>query len=583
MGKICGVYSKEKKFSDSDIYDMVSPLITSQSDYKIFSTGDLLLGIEDGGKENIFGDDMVAIHGDIYNRKELSKKILGEECSAEEFIARSYGKKGEELFEEIEGDYALVIWKPEKEKLIFSNSLANHKNIFYTRQDEGLAFASDIKSILELEAVERKIDRKSISNFVKFGHIPSPHTPFKQVKRLEESTAAEFREGRLQNKTQVFKPPSEPNITDLDEACEMLEKSIISALQDRVEEGEETHLMLSGGIDSSMLAYYLNKLTKEKINTYTVSLEDDLEHARIVSDFFGTNHREKQISDNKILQSVPKVLWHREYPSKDPGVSPLYHMRKMEEGQNFIWGQGSEEITQGRLEYPAVRLIKSIPGSNKSARAATSLTGNLKNKSKFRRIINLTAADEMAEEFVTIRDNLTETKQHFSKDILDEETNRIRTPEMEGAPGLAWTTLVNGFLSDRFSVPRINLTSPFLDERVISAGYRISPKIHTKDWKPRYLIRKLMQERLPDEIVNRGRDSWSQQAGSIAEENKEILYPLINDLKDRNILTSSAEEIAQEGYKTNRKIWQLANLEIFLKIYVDRKYSCEPPNLEEFL
>ncbi len=583
MGKICGVYSEKKTSSENDISKMISPLIASQSDFRIFSDGGLLIGIEGGGEENIFGDSIVGIHGNIYNREELSKEILGEECSAEEFIARSYGKKGENLFQEIEGDYAVVIWKPEEEKLIFSNSLANHKNIFYSSQEEKLAFASDTKSLLELEEVEREVDRKSVSNFVKFGHIPSPHTPFEQVKRLEESTAAEFRKGKLQNKTQLFEPPSEPTITDLDEACEMLEKSIISALQDRVEEGEETHLMLSGGIDSSMLAYYLNQITEEKINTYTVSLEDDLEHARVVSDFFGTDHSEKQISDEKMLQSVPKVLWHQEYPSKDPGVSPLYHMREMEEGQNFIWGQGSEEITQGRLEYPALRLFKSIPASKKAASAAKLLTGNLKNKSRFRRMINLTAADDMAEEFVTIRDNLTETEKHFSKDILEEGTKRIRTPEMEGAPGLAWTTLVNGFLSDRFPVPRINLTSPFLDERVISTGYSITPKLHTRDRKPRYLIRKLMQDRLPDEITNRGRDSWAEQAGSIAEENKEVLYPLINDLRDRDILTSSAEEIAREGYKTNRKIWQLANLEIFLKIYVDRKYSSEPPELEEFL
>ncbi|MFB6088202.1 MAG: asparagine synthase-related protein [Candidatus Aenigmatarchaeota archaeon] len=150
--------------------------------------------------------------------------------------------------------------------------------------------------------------------------------------------------------------------------------------------------------------------------------------------------------------------------------------------------------------------------------------------------------------------------------------------------GYSYMTMLNGFLSDSFPSMHQEIVNPFMDKKFLDYCYRIPPHIKIKNFESRFLMKKMMRNKLPDYIIKRGRDSWSKQTRSIVKDNKEIFYRFANRLQKRKILKNNVNSFSKRyKYKLDEKLWSLLTLEVLFELFIDNNYRKEPPVLENLL
>jgi asparagine synthase (glutamine-hydrolysing) len=454
-----------------------------------------------------------------------------------------------------------------------------------------LIFASEIKSLLLYPGVKKDLDMESINNFLTFRHIPSPYTIFENIRRINPISVIVYNNNELQEKNlNYFKINKVYGATEKD-VLEGLHSRLDDAVIKRLGRVKDAGLFLSGGLDSSALLYYLNKELGENVKTYTVSLLRDGYFARGVSNYFKCKYTEYDVSTKDLLNILPKVLWHFEYPVNGPD-SFQYYLSKISEGQKYIfWGRGSEELFYGRLDYVALRAIlkfkKFFP--LKFWQALKPFAHRIPNRNILCKLLNIILAEDIYDIYISFREVLTRKEK---EELLDEKVFKY-DPKARLIPyqkfnqdfleQYSYLTLVNGFWSDTFLNINQEILNPYMDKDFISYAYSIPSDLKIRKAQSRYLLKKMMHNKLPDFILKRKKDNWHAQTEFLVNREKDKYYHIINRLRERGILKFDISGFFKKcKFKADEKFWALLSLEILLEIFLDRNKTDEPPGLDKF-
>ncbi|MFB6088201.1 MAG: asparagine synthase-related protein [Candidatus Aenigmatarchaeota archaeon] len=367
MTGICGIKTPKSNYDKKDINRMLKCLSHRGNKYKeIYQDESVIIGIQGNTKDRIneCKNHKMFVDGVIYNKRDLIDELnigISNKTNDPEFLSLLYEKYGSNIFEKLNGDFICIKWEPEVDELGFTKYLTNNKNIFYRKKGNTLFFSSEMKSILNLPFFKNKIDYKSVSDFITFGHIPFPNTLFSNIKRIPPLSFVKYNNGEFQTeKLNFFHVNSEKKMKDINNIIKKMEFYFDNAIRKRLNICNNFGLYLSGGIDSSTILYFLDKYSKKPVNTYTVALSDDGPYAKRVSNYFNTNHLEKKLEGQELINVVPKALWHLEYPQDHAGIFQ-YFLPKISKNERIIfWGQGGEEAVFGRKDYVALNVIKNI-------------------------------------------------------------------------------------------------------------------------------------------------------------------------------------------------------------------------------
>lgn len=337
-----------------------------------------ILDISDAGHQpmcSVSGRFVIVFNGEIYNHLSLRQSLsidVGSQCwkghSDTEtllFGFEIWGIRG--TVERCKGMFAFAVWDNETKSLTLARDRVGEKPLYYgwKRGCNNFLFGSELKALAVHPKFKCEIDRSSLSTFMNYGYIPSPHSIYKDVYKLPPGcllTVSErcpiptvssywsFNRVLNSNKLCAFQG------TDSD-AVQTLDSILLSAVSSQMISDVPIGAFLSGGIDSSIVVALMQSQSSQPIKTFTIGFNDsafnEAEDARKVASHLGTDHTDLYVTDSETLDVVPRLSKIYSEPFADPSQIPTFLVAQLAKRQVTVSlsGDAGDELFGGYTRY----------------------------------------------------------------------------------------------------------------------------------------------------------------------------------------------------------------------------------------
>ena len=259
---------------------------------------------------------VLTYNGEIYNYKSLRKQLQSEgyifkERSDTEVILKAYQRWGRQCVEHLRGMFAFAIWDSAKGELFLARDHFGKKPLFYVQQGHSLYFSSEIKALLSLPTLSFSMDYDNIKNYLIYRYIPGPDTLIREIKKLPPGATLVWKDGRF-DLTPYFVPAEataiQSNISERDAVNDFWLK-LDEAVELRMQADVPFGAFLSGGIDSSAIVALMSRHNHQRVRTFSVGFKEaeysELSYAKVIADFFSTEHNELLVSHKDLIELLP--------------------------------------------------------------------------------------------------------------------------------------------------------------------------------------------------------------------------------------------------------------------------------------
>ncbi len=550
----------------------------------------------------------VVLNGEIYNFRELKKSLENNHKfytnSDTEVIVHAYEEYGEDCLSKLNGMFSFAIWDSKKKKLFLARDRMGVKPLFYCFVNNQLLFSSEIKSLLQFDDVKRELNYEALSQFTTYAYTVDGQTLFKNINELLPGhKLIYFSDTKKFVISQYWNLSLHQHNDSEDVILAKLEKLFEQSVKLRLESDVPVGALLSGGLDSSIMVAMLSKISDEPIKTFTTGFGhklDEFDEARIVADYYNTDHKEIKLSYDDLTNSLPSILWHMEFPFGRPSILSNFLVAK--EVKKYVTvaytGEGSDELFGGYNRY----LNYSKNNSALSIDEINNLpSGFFTNSIEKNQIFSSKVLSSFPE---TVKPNnifneLVESNKNF--DLLNQVLLFELKTEIPGAQ--TWRIDRTG------SAHALELREPFLDYHLIEycssipAHYKIR---HNGGINKKYILQKLARKYLPDKIANRKKFPWGIPyydyfsrdflpiAKNVIEKSFLLKRPFLNfnssyfqdlfskvvNVDDRNISNKDIEINDQ----VLRQIMFLFNLELWYQLFIETDNISNPKlDISKFL
>jgi len=403
MCAICGIinFNHSEPVDAALVAKMTRTLVhRGPDDAGFFVEGQVGLGFRrlsiidlSGGHQPIFNEDgsmAIIFNGEIYNYRDLAPELRAaghtlKTRSDTETILHAYEQYGDDCVEHLRGMFAFAIWDRKRHRLFMARDRFGVKPLYYNRNARFLAFASEIKALLEIAQVPREIDPDALDQFLSLRYVPGPRTMFKDIFRLQpgHTLVVDDRGVHVRKYWDInysaMSPASPRQIAESFE--ELLEESVRLRLIADVPVG----VFLSGGLDSSAILATIGKVAPgQTVKTFSVGYpaagpgEEDhceLKYARLAANTFGADHYEYRLTAKDFEEFIPDLVWHLDEPLADPSCIPLHFVSKLasEHVKVVLSGEGADECLAGYGIYSKMLALdgikRNVPGLGRLARS----------------------------------------------------------------------------------------------------------------------------------------------------------------------------------------------------------------------
>jgi asparagine synthase (glutamine-hydrolysing) len=334
-------------------------------DYSIYLGHNRLsiIDLTDGGHQPMTNEqgDVMVLNGELYNYQTIRTELeqLGHQfnsASDTEVAIKAFHQWGLSFTEKLKGMYAIAIWSQREQCLHLFRDPLGIKPLYYWRlpNDQGFAFASEIRTFQNLSTFTTEVDRRSLDQFLEFGYSFSPETTiFNGVSKLQPGHRLEIKQQSASAQIRFYNPDLRPLASSLvADSEQQLFETLSTVVAEHLIADVPVGLLLSGGLDSSLIAALASK--KEKIHTFSMgfsdSTTDERPYARIVSKHIGSIHQEISIGPEEILTDLETVAAHYDDLFADWGMIStrvLYSKCKAQDIKVVLVGEGADELFGG--------------------------------------------------------------------------------------------------------------------------------------------------------------------------------------------------------------------------------------------
>ncbi len=299
---------------------------------------------------------LLSFNGEIYNFKALRNLLELPNASESELLIAAYQKWGVGFVAHLVGMFAIALL--DGETLYLFRDRFGKKPLFYLHGATHFAFASEIKALKPL-LLHVKMNQDALMSYLSFLSPTPPHTFYEGIYKLEAGHYLKFAHNRVTCKRYYDVLDVTCNaIGDEGVALELIEKRLFEAVGLRLEADVPMASLLSGGIDSAMIAAMAKRYGKT-LHTFTLGYErytnyDERANARESAAFLGVDNREIVISQNDFIDAIDPVFSALDEPLNDPAAVPLYLLFEAigKAGYKVVLsGEGSDEIFLGYRQY----------------------------------------------------------------------------------------------------------------------------------------------------------------------------------------------------------------------------------------
>jgi asparagine synthase (glutamine-hydrolysing) len=495
-------------------------------------TGDQPIANEDGSV-------VVVQNGELYDyrehRRELEAKGHTFRTSGDtEVLAHLYEQHGEGFAERLRGMFAAAVWDARRRRLVLARDRFGIKPLYYRVADGGLEFASELRALPRGE-----VDLDALEAFLAFNSVPAPLSILRDVRKLPPGHLLVWEDGAVR-----LSRFARPAPVTRDAVRREPEEALAEDLRGRLRDSVRAHLvadvpvgvLLSGGVDSALLAAFAAEASGEPVRTFTIGFRersfDETADARRVAKRYGTRHRELVLEPDAALL-LPALAEAFDEPFADSSALPTYLVSELaaRDVKVALSGEGGDELFGGYHTYAADLLAQRTGALARLARPAverlpvsTSRASVEYRLKRFVRAAHLPPLERhhgWKEIFAPdARAELTGRRSAFDPvDLL-----RARFAETEGAELLArlqdvdlGTYLVDDLLvkTDRASMAHsLEARVPFLDTAVTDLALALPTGAKVRGFRKKRLLRRAAEPLLPREIVHGRKRGFSIPAAA---------------------------------------------------------------------
>ncbi|MDD3362329.1 MAG: asparagine synthase (glutamine-hydrolyzing) [Hespellia sp.] len=319
-----------------------------------------IIDISETGDQPLYNEDrsmVLTFNGEIYNYQELRKELMeaGHEFKSDsdsETLLHGYEEWGTAMLQRLRGMYAFVIWDTKTKKLFGARDIFGIKPFYYAKMKDTLMFGSEIKSFLPHPDFVKELNEEALGNYLSFQFVPSEETFFKGVFCLKPGSFFIY-DGENLDVQEYFEPHFEESH---DKSYEETVDAIQKVLGDTVEAHKiadvEVASYLSGGVDSSYLAYMGNV-----DHTFTVGFAperySEIGKAKEFAEFIKTENDAKVITPDEYFESLSDIMYYMDEPVADPAAIALYFLSQeaAKKVKVVLSGEGADELFGGYNIY----------------------------------------------------------------------------------------------------------------------------------------------------------------------------------------------------------------------------------------
>jgi len=516
-------------------------------------------------------DILLSFNGEIYNHKELKKHLdfPFETNSDTEVILAAYLHWGVDFVSHLRGMFAIALLHGDT-LYLFRDRLGK-KPLFFMQDTKAFYFASEIKALTPF-LQHKELNFDAMSSYLSYLAPTAPHTFYKGIEKLAPSEMIIVRNGVVTRKRYYDILDTQPNtITNKKDALAQLEEQLQEAIALRLESDVPMASLLSGGIDSATINYYAKRFGY-KLQTYTLGFEnfgkyDERDNAKESAKLLGIKNKQIELSQNGYIDTIDEVFATLDEPLNDPAAIPLYHLFghiKQDGYKVVLSGEGSDELFLGYrqyFEYLQMEAAKKVFHKNwlkKYFRSNFSMNREWEwYKRAFEGEVIFRTSSE---KFTDMQKNILMKKNIRDGDgFLYLKNLRENFENSKHADESIWFSYADlqhfqaeHFLAklDRVSMAHsIESRTPFLDHHFVESVFSIDPKLRYEDGITKGLLKELLQNKLPPEILSRKKKGFSNPYGEYLYSSKRV--NLIEEVNNKTGMFK--EDILTQYIQTARK------------------------------
>lgn len=466
------------------------------------------------------GNYILVYNGELFNFQSIKEEL---ETSGHTFVSHSdtevilhaYIQWGEECVSRFNGQFAFCVYDRAKQILFFARDRLGIKPLYYYCKEGKLIFGSELKLILE-SGVEKELDDYAFSHYLLFNNAPSERSIIKNTAKLLPGHHMTF--DLKKNEIREIKKYWQLDFSQEKMSGPELEERIYNLLDESVKRrliaDVPVGAFLSGGVDSSIIVYFMRKYV-EDLKTFSIRFDyndfNESAYAKVVSDLFKTDHHEIEFNAKDVQKYIPKLIYSYDEPFGDESMIPTFLVSEVARQHVTVAlsGTGGDELFAGyhrHYEYRMLKKLQKIPGNTLLA-ALYSLVSKdkagklrvlLREKNRaylylklFSHLfrgdneaqINTDAVFGDLEKLFSYPDDLTnvlhfDQKEYLPNDLLVKEDRATMAVSLEG---------------------RV----PFLDHTLVEFMNRVEGRWKLKGNTGKYILKKIFEKHLPHDILYR--------------------------------------------------------------------------------
>ncbi len=321
------------------------------------------------GSQPMYSDNqkiVICFNGEIYNFKTLKNKlteqgVLFKTSSDTEVILRLYEKEGLASFQKLDGMFAFSIFDKQVNKLFIVRDFFGEKPLYYYKNNNLFAWASELKSLKNSNLFIPKISLFSLNLFFKLTYIPAPYSIYQDVNKL---LPGHFIELDLNSNNLIINSyktelHSQKHFMDLsfDAAKSKARELVFESVKSRAISDVSVGSFLSGGVDSSIVSLCLSKIIEKPIDTFSIGFKnklfDESDKSDLVAKLIKSHHHKFILEEEDLLESISTIILNFDEPFADSSALPSYYVAKKASShvKVVLTGDGGDEVFGGYNKY----------------------------------------------------------------------------------------------------------------------------------------------------------------------------------------------------------------------------------------
>lgn len=552
-------------------------------------------------------DICVVLNGEIYNYKELRQELIARghvfrTHSDTEVIVHLYEDMGEACVERLRGMFAFAVWDQRNELLMLARDRLGIKPLYYASACGRLLFASEMKALLQLPDIEKKLNWESVSYLFSFLSTPADESVLTGIHKLQPGYVLLQRQGKEPEITQYWDVQFRPD-------HERSEQDTVAALREQLDDAVK-HCMvsdvpvgafLSGGLDSSSVAALMSRQQTTPVKTFSIGFADpaydETPFAREVAQALGTEHHEL-ILESDIASQMQDLAWYLDEPFGDSSAIPTFMVSRLaaKHVKVVLSGDGGDEIFAGYDKYlveARERQRPSLPGSvRRLAGALTTIMPEGTKGRNYLRHLTLTGSDrylDSARLFAREQKNAL-FKPELSEQILACDSWRHARSALLGSGSTDWLSAlqyndIKSYLPldiltkvDRMTMANsLEARVPLLDHKLVEFAATIPAQMSLKQGRTKHVFKEAMRGVLPDAIIDRRKQGFAVPLSHWfrGELNGFVRELLLSERSlARGIFNASYIEklltLHERGRPLDQHLWMIVSFELWCRTFMDQ-------------